>query len=166
MNLVLIGMPGSGKSAVGGLLAAATGRRFLDSDALVEEKAGQSISAIFAAHGEACFRATETAAILEAAAAERAVIATGGGAVLRAENMEALQKTGVIFFLDRPVEALLTLPQGDRPLLAGDANRIYQLYTNRISLYRKYGQYCIKNPKSPEAAAEEILQIIGREGIL
>ena len=100
-NVVLIGMPGSGKSCVGAALAERLGMPLVETDAMVVEKTGRSIPDIFAQDGEAAFRREETAAARRAAAMEGTVISTGGGIILRPENMEILSATGTVYFLDR-----------------------------------------------------------------
>ncbi|MEW8978713.1 MAG: shikimate kinase [Symbiobacterium sp.] len=123
MNIVLIGLMGSGKSAVGRLLAERLGRPFVDTDALVEAEAGRPIPAIFAEEGEEGFRRREAEVIRRVAARDGQVIATGGGAVLWAESREALRQGGLVVWLDAPPETLFrrALAQGiaQRPLLAG-----------------------------------------------
>lgn len=163
-NIVLIGMPGSGKSSVGTLAAKVLRLPFADTDALVEEVEGRAIPDIFAADGEAVFRDREHAAVLRAAAMDGAVIATGGGVVLREANMDALRKTGVVFFLDRPPQALAGLDHGGRPLLSGDAARIFALHSQRIDLYRRYADYIISNPHTARQAAEQIIKRMNAEG--
>ncbi|MBO4262760.1 MAG: shikimate kinase, partial [Clostridia bacterium] len=120
MNVVLIGMPGSGKSRLGKALAAKTGLKFFDTDALVREKYGD-ISDIFAKYGEDFFRRKETAAAIVAAANDGAVIATGGGIVVRPENMEILKKNALVIYLEASVATLVgrTRKRQSRPLLSG-----------------------------------------------
>lgn len=140
-NIVLIGLPGSGKTTVGRLLAEQMGRTFVDTDTLVEQKEGRSIPDIFAAEGEAYFRAVETVCAREAAAADDAVIATGGGVVLCKENMDALRETGKIYFLDRdPNEILRSVDVSGRPLLKNQREKIFRLHKERAPLYRRYAQ--------------------------
>lgn len=162
-NLVLIGMPGSGKTTVGAILSRRLGLPLLDTDELIVRAAGRSIPELFSAEGEAAFRDRETAAARQAAAAPGAVIATGGGIILRPENMAALGETGVIFFLDRPPEDIAGEDHGGRPLIGSDRERVFQLYTQRIHLYRKYGTYTISSPKTPGEAAERIAALYQKE---
>lgn len=156
MNLVLIGMPGSGKSTVGKILSRMLCMPLVDTDALVEQTAGKTIPALFAQEGEAAFRDRETAAARQAAALDNTVIATGGGIVLRPENMEALAATGMIFFRDRDLEDILGEDHMGRPLVGRDPEKLRILYTQRIELYRKYAQYIISNTKTAEEAAARI----------
>lgn len=166
MNIVLIGMPGSGKSTVGAMLARRTGRSFIETDALIEAREGASIPALFAGRGESGFRDAEHAAVRAAAAAEHAVIATGGGVILRPENMEALSADGAVFFLDRAPEEIAGEEHGGRPLLAGDRRRVFELYTQRIALYRKYASYVIAAGNTPEESLERLIETMEREGLL
>jgi shikimate dehydrogenase len=105
-NIVLIGMPGSGKSTIGKALAEKLGRAFTDTDGIITERYG-IISDIFAQKGEEYFRNIEALAVKETAKKNGVVIATGGGAVLRQENVTALKQNGVIFFLNRPLEDIV-----------------------------------------------------------
>ncbi len=131
-NLVLIGMPGSGKSSVGRELAAYLGREFIDLDDRVAEREGRSIPEIFDRMGESCFRDLETACVRETAGRHGLVIATGGGCVLRGENVRLLKRNGVLIFLDRAPSQLV--PTDDRPL-ANTPERIERLYRERHPLY-------------------------------
>lgn len=156
MNLVLIGMPGSGKTTVGKLLSQMLRMPLADTDALVEAAAGRTIPELFAQEGEAAFRDRETAAARQAAALDNTVIATGGGIILRPENMAALSATGLIFFRDRDLADIAGEDHMGRPLVGKDPDRLRILYTQRIDLYRKYAQYTISNTKTAEEAAERI----------
>ncbi len=133
-NIVLTGMPGSGKSTVGRLLAEDMGRPFLDTDALIVEAAGMAIPEIFAQKGEAYFRDLEADVIRDRVSQmQGAVIATGGGVILREENLRRLRRNGRIFFLDRPLKDLI--PTQDRPLSATKED-IVRRYEER------YDRYC------------------------
>ncbi len=131
-NLVLIGMPGAGKTTLGRLLAEKTGKPFIDLDEEIVCRAGKSVSRIFSEEGEERFRDLETELIRELAARSGLVIATGGGSILRDENVTRLKQNGRLFFLDRPLAELT--PTADRPL--GDtAQKLQRLYETRYSAY-------------------------------
>ena len=132
-NIVLTGMPASGKSTVGRLLSEATGRQFVDTDDIIAEDEGKSIPDIFKDHGEKYFRDAETRAIKKAASLCGAVIATGGGAILREENTDALSENGKIYFIDRPLSELI--PTSDRPL-SNDEESIKKRYNERYDIYK------------------------------
>lgn len=155
-NIVLIGLPGSGKTTIGQLLAKNMDRVFVDTDELIVQKEGRSIPEIFAADGEAYFRDVETRCAKEAAAMENAVIATGGGMVLKAENMAALKKGGVVYFLDRSAKEIAeSVDVSGRPLLKDDQEKIYRLQKERDKLYRKYAD-AVYSGGTPAELAETI----------
>lgn len=165
-NIVLIGMPGCGKSAVGRCLSQLLEMPLVDTDELVEQEAGRTIPELFAQEGEGAFRDRETAAARAAAAMEGVIIATGGGMVLRPENMETLGATGLIFFRDRALEAILGEDHSGRPLVGSQPDKLRNLYAQRIELYRKYAQYTISNTDTAQAAAEQIAALYrGKEQI-
>ena len=159
MSLVLIGMPGSGKSTVGKILSKMLCMPLVDTDVLVEQTAGKSIPELFAQEGESAFRDRETAAARQAAKLDNTVIATGGGIILRPENMEALAATGLIFFRDRDLEDIVGEDHMGRPLVGKDPDKLRILYTQRIDLYRKYAQYTISDTKTAEEAAVRIVAL-------
>lgn len=132
-NIVLVGMPSSGKSSVGAALARAQGKEFIDTDTLISEKAGKSIPEIFSDGGEAKFRELETLAVQEASAKSGCIIATGGGCVLKEENVRMLKQNGVLVFLDRSPELLCGTP--DRPL-SQSSEAMRELYSHRYPIYR------------------------------
>lgn len=134
-SIILIGLSGSGKTSVGRALAKRTHRPFFDTDELVVRAAGQSIPALFAAEGEAGFRARERAAVEQAAGVPRAVIATGGGTVLDRANVAALKRCGMLFWLDRPVEDILRGDLSGRPLLRSPDD-LRAMAKRRAPLYR------------------------------
>ena len=131
-NTVLIGMPASGKSTVGRLLAKRQGRPLIDTDARIVERYGAPITDIFRMHGEAYFRDLEAEVIREVAMQTACVIATGGGAILREDNVRALRANGRLYFLDRPIEQLV--PTASRPL-AKDAEAIRARHRERYDRY-------------------------------
>lgn len=152
-NIVLTGMPGSGKSAVARVLGERLGRPVVDVDARVVERAGLSIPAIFARFGEPRFRDLESEIVAEAAAGTGLVIATGGGTVLRPRNVTALRQNGRLFLLDRPLWALT--PSDDRPL-GNTREKIVRLYGERMPLYRRTADEIIPADDTPEAVAAMI----------
>ncbi len=168
-NLVLIGMPGSGKTKMGALLAQRFGLPALDTDALVVEHAGMTIPELFDRYGEGHFRDLESQAVEEAARADGAVIATGGGVILRPENMAALARTGIIFFRDRPPEAIVGEDHKGRPLVGEDRDqaraRIFRLYEERIALYKRYAHHYIAPTDTYQEAAEQIAAIFEKEAM-
>ncbi len=154
-NIILIGMPGSGKSTVGKLLAEQTGKPFLDADIRLVESAGKSIPEIFAQDGEDAFRVLETQTLHKLGMTSGAIIATGGGCVTREENYPLLHQNGTIFWLNRAIDAL---PTDGRPL--SQQQNLTQMYEKRQPLYRRFADYAIDNNGFPEAAAAEILKIL------
>ena len=131
-NIVLSGMPGSGKSTVGKLLAARLNRRFADTDVLIEKRAGMPISDIFGKYGEAHFRTLESEVIASLSAQQGLVIALGGGAVLKRENVHALKRNGKIYFLNRAIQDIM--PTQDRPL-SSDRQALQKRFEERYEIY-------------------------------
>ena len=168
-NLVLIGMPGSGKTKIGNYLAEKLNLPVLDTDAMVVQSAGMAISDIFAQQGEAHFRDLESQAVKRAARETGTIIATGGGVVLRPENMAALGKTGVIFFRDRPPEAIVGEDHKDRPLVGADKEaaraRMFNLYAQRLALYKRDAHHYIAPTDTWQEAAEQIAAIFAKEAM-
>lgn len=156
-NIVLIGMPGSGKSTVGKQVARTLDYRFFDTDMMIEQAAGIPISIIFEEFGESHFRDLETAAARHAAIQTRAVISCGGGMILREENVMALRKNGLLFYLCRPLAQLLQTDLFDRPLVQNDEQRLTALYEQRAPLYEASAAFTIFNDKSAQHAADEIV---------
>ena len=151
-NLVLVGMPGSGKSTLGKILAAKTGRRFVDADAEIEKAAGMSIPDIFAQEGEDGFRKRETAVLEKWGMEAGLVLATGGGCVTREENTPILRQNGAIFWIKRDIEAL---PREGRPLSKGAD--LAAMYAKRRPLYEKIADITVENRGEAEAVAERML---------
>ena len=141
-NIVLTGMPASGKSTVGELISKSLKREFIDTDTLVEKSEKMSIPEIFKKYGEKYFREAESRVIKECSSLCGKVIATGGGAVLRSENIEALKRNGKIYFLDRPLAMLV--PTDTRPL-SSTREDIEHRYFERYSIYASTADVRILN---------------------
>ena len=150
-NIVLTGMPGSGKTTVGKMLADELERPYLDVDVLIQAKTGRSPGELIQSQGEAAFRDMETEVIREISSRNGCIIATGGGAVLRAENIDLLRMNGKIYFLDRPVEQLI--PTDDRPL-SSTKESILQRYNERYHIYISTADTVISNDGTPEGAVQ------------
>lgn len=150
-NIVLIGMPGCGKTTVGKLLADTMGRDFVDIDTMIAERAGKSIPAIFAEDGEAVFRKLESECIREVGARTGCVIATGGGAVTREENYAPLHQNGTIVHLTRPIDLL---PTEGRPISQGTDRLL--LWQQRKALYERFADLTAANTAAPEETVERI----------
>lgn len=166
-NITLVGFMGSGKTTVGRLLARRLGWRFVDTDEIVARAAGKPIPALFAEEGESGFRARETEAILGVAADAGQVIATGGGAVLREENVAALRASGLVVWLTaRPevVVARTARRAAERPLLAragGDADdllaHVLTMLGERGPKYQAAAHLIVDgSDRAPQAVAAEI----------
>lgn len=157
-NLVLTGMPGSGKTTVGKLLSKKLCKPFFDTDQLITEEEGQTPAELICTLGEQAFREIETRVIKERTAPlTGAIIATGGGAILRQENVDALKKNGRLIFLDRPLEALVTT--ADRPL-SSDRALLEQRYRERYGRYCETADIKVENTTSAIACAEAVIKEI------
>ena len=152
-NVVLTGMPGSGKSTVGKLLNI-DGYTFVDTDTEVEKRCGCTIKELIAAKGEAYFRNLETAVIRDLSAEGGRIIATGGGAILRAENVRHLKRNGRLFFLDAPLSRLQATE--DRPL-SDTADKLVRLYAERIDIYKSTADITVSAMATPAEEAAYIL---------
>lgn len=154
-NIVLIGMPGCGKSTIANLLAEKTGRKMVDADQEVEKKAGKTIPQIFAEDGEEAFRKLETDVLAELGKQSQLIIATGGGCVTRPENFPLLHQNSSIFWLKRDWSLL---PTDGRPL--SQTNRLANMYSVRKPLYEAFADYQIDNNGTYEDAISTILSIL------
>jgi shikimate dehydrogenase len=154
-NIVLIGMPGSGKSTVGAILAEKTGKTLIDADAYLADKAGRSIPDIFATDGEVGFRAMETEVLAELGKCSGLIIATGGGCVTQNRNYDLLHQNGTIFCLNRNLDLL---PTDGRPL--SQTTKLTEMYRVRKPMYDRFADHHIDNNASQEAAAAAILKIL------
>ncbi len=153
-NLLLIGMPGCGKTTVGQALAQRLGRPLVDTDDLVEKTAGCSIPEIFSRDGEEVFRRLEHEAICQVCRESGQVIAVGGGAVTREENLGPMRENSTVIFLRRPVDQL---PVEGRPI--SQANNLEELYRRRLPLYQKTADLSVENCQMEETAEEIIRRL-------
>ena len=133
-NIVLIGMPGSGKSTIGKILADSLNMNFVDTDEVIVKNEGKAIPEIFSELGEEKFRDMESAAVLEVAGLQHTVIATGGGAVLREKNVRLLCQNGRIYFIDRELSSIVAT--SDRPL-SSNREALEKRYNERYDIYLK-----------------------------
>lgn len=151
-NIILIGMPGCGKSTVAALLAEMLGRKAVDADEEIIRLAGKSIPAIFAEDGEEVFRSWETNVLGSLGKQSGLILATGGGCVTRAHNYPLLHQNGILFWLQRSLEQL---PTDGRPL--SQVNTPSALYEARKGMYEAFADHIIDNNGSPEETAAAIL---------
>ena len=159
-NIVLIGMPGSGKTSVGKRLAEALGLTYVDTDQEIEERTGTSIRTIFEVEGEAFFRRLEKLMIREVSDRYGCVIATGGGVILDPDNVAALREHGIIFLLDRKPEFLEA--SYERPL-ADTKEKIFALYEERLGTYLNAADVVI-DPDSGKDVDFDVISRIYLEG--
>ena len=154
-NIVLVGMPGCGKSSIGTLLAEKLDRPFLDADAEIEKAAGMPIPDFFKLYGEAAFRDLESRVLAELGKRSGAVIATGGGAVLREENYAALHQNSTIVWLTRD---LARLPIDGRPV--SQATSLDALFAARKTRYERFADHIIDNNGAPDETVRAILEAL------
>lgn len=152
-NIFLIGMPSSGKSSVGKKLAEMAGKEFEDTDAMLVKRFGEPIADYIRKNGEKEFRDAESEVIAEAAKERGKVIATGGGAILRKENVREMKRNGVTVFLDRDL-SLLTATS-DRPL-SSTKEALERLYNERFPIYEKAADVTVKSNDEIGAVAQAV----------
>ena len=153
-NIVLIGMPGCGKSKVGAILAELTGRTLVDADKYLQEKTGMFAGDMIKEKGEDHFRQQESLVLEELGKQSGLIIATGGGCVTREENYKHLHRNGKIFWRQRDIEKL---PTEGRPL--SQQGSLQEMYKKRAPLYERFADVIINNDgDDPHAAAEKILE--------
>lgn len=151
-NILLVGMPGCGKTTVGQQLAQELGKKFVDADQALEETTGRRITDILPSQGEAAFRALETQTLADLGKQSGLVIATGGGCVTREENYNLLHQNGTVFWLTRELNKL---PTQGRPL----SRDLGQMYARREPMYRRFADAAVSNDGSVEQTVREIRRI-------
>ena len=158
-NIVLIGMPGCGKTTIGRMLSKKIGYSFVDMDKVIEQK-GLTIDELFEV-GEKAFRDVESYVAVELSALSDAVISTGGGVIVRKQNTDSLGKSGIIVFIDRPLKNISKdIKTKKRPLLRDKQDDLIKLYNERYPLYIDQSDIHIINDKKMFMVVEEILAAI------
>ena len=159
-NIVLIGMPGCGKTTIGKAVAKEMNKDFIDTDDEIVIKTGMSVPDIFEKYGEKKFREIEAEVIKEVSARQSAVIATGGGAVLNHENVFLLKENGLIVFIDRPLDDLVTTD--DRPL-SSNRQLLEKRFKERYGIYKSSAQAEIKAVKDLDANIGAVKEVFINE---
>ena len=157
-NLILIGMPGCGKSTIGRLLAQHTGKAFVDADEALEERVGRKITDIIPQDGETAFRQLETDTLAQLGKQSALVIATGGGCVTQERNYPLLHQNGTILWLTRRLDKL---PTDGRPL--SQSGKLAEMFEKRNPLYARFADAVISNDASAEQTLAQLLGVLGRE---
>lgn len=155
-NIVLIGMPSAGKTSIGQLLSKRLNKPFIDLDDVVVEKAQMSIPEIFAQSGEAGFRKLESMVALELSTLNNVIIATGGGTIKNKANMDALRLNGIVFFIDRDLDKLIS-SDPNRPL-SSSKEALRTMHKERYPLYQKYSNVVVLNNEEMDKTVEEIIK--------
>lgn len=160
MNIILCGFMGSGKTVVGNELSKIMGRRFVDTDELIEQEQGVAIKAIFASHGEDYFRDLEFECCKNVAELKNCVVSTGGGALTFERNVEALKESGKIVFLDASFEVICDRigNSNNRPLFR-DRDKARDLYNARKSKYLSAADYVVDGDMSARKTAMSIAEL-------
>lgn len=152
-NIILTGMPGSGKSTVGKLLKI-DGFEFIDTDEEIKKRAGCTIKELIADKGEQYFRDLESEVIQEVSLNSCRIISTGGGAILREENVNCLKRNGKLFFINASLNRLK--PTDDRPL-SDNYEKLQKLYNDRLNIYKSTADITVPDMKTPDEVAEYII---------
>lgn len=162
MKIVLIGMPGCGKTTIGKMAAEELNFKFIDIDEEIVKSSGRTINDIFAENGEDFFRELETETLREAMSFDNAVVSTGGGIVKSNRNIELIiQSGGHIVFIDRPLDLIIgDIDTSERPLLKDGADRLKNLYYERYELYKNAASEIIENNAGLNDVVQKICKIV------
>ena len=155
-NIVLIGMPSAGKTSIGQLLSKRLNKPFIDLDDVVVEKAKMPIPEIFAQSGEAGFRKLESMVAVELSTLNNVIITTGGGTVKKKANMDSLRLNGIVFFIDRDLDKLIS-SDPNRPLSASK-EALRTMHKERYPLYQKYSNVVVFNNEEMDKTVEDIVK--------
>lgn len=161
-NLVLIGMSGAGKSTVGVALSYRLRMPFVDMDSYIERTQNMTATEMFETYGIDHFRDIESKTAKHMGLNyKRTIISTGGGVILRPENMEYLKKNGIVVYINRSVENILkTLKTDRRPLLKDHPERLYEMYKERHELYLKYADIVVVNGSDFKSGVENVYDAV------
>ena len=158
-NIVLIGMPGCGKTTLGRMISRELKRKFYDVDNYIEEKTQKKISELFK-NGEDHFRDIESKAVKELAEMDDLIISTGGGVIKRTENIDMLKTNGIVIFIDRPVDNIIgDVDISKRPLLKDGKDKVLKLYEERYEIYKAAADVIIVNDCCLDEVKNKILTV-------
>lgn len=157
-NLILIGMPGCGKTTIGMLLAQRTGKKFVDADEALEQRVGRPITEIIPTEGESAFRQMETDTLAQLGKQSGLVIATGGGCVTQERNHPLLHQNGTILWLTRSIDKL---PTDGRPL--SQAGKLSEMFEKRRALYERFADISVSNDGPVEETLAQIMAALEKK---
>ncbi len=158
-NIVLIGMPGCGKTTLGKILNTELAMEFYDMDNCIERKANKKISELFE-KGENYFRDIESVVCKELSKKKNVIISTGGGVIKRKENIDFLKENGIVIFIDRSVDDIIgDVDISKRPLLKEGKEKVLKLYEERYLLYKNYADKIVVNNTNIEDTKNKIIDI-------
>ncbi len=159
MNIVLIGMPGCGKTTVGRIISKLLDIELIDSDDMIIRKRRALIPKIIAEVGEKGFRRLECDVIKEISKKDNCIIATGGGTIINDQNVENLKKNGILVFIDRDINSIR--PRENRPL-TNSREKLMKIYEERYPMYIKAADIHVKAHRSASETANEIIRLINK----
>lgn len=158
-NIVIIGMPGCGKTTIGKMISSKLNKKFVDLDDYIVDKAGCTIPEIFQ-KGEEHFRNIESEAVEEVSIEGSMVISTGGGVIKNQKNIVNLKKNGIVFFVDRPLENIVSdVDISTRPLLKNGTGEIEKLFKERYAIYNSSCDFSVDNIYTIEKVVDDIVEI-------
>ena len=160
-NIVLTGMMGCGKTSIGLALSYKLKMPVVDMDKEIEKNENMTVKEIFAKHGEEYFRKAETETAGRLSQSEGCIISTGGGVVLREENMKYLKKNGIVVYIHRtPDDIIKSVNTENRPLLADGPEKLYEIYKARHDIYLKYADVCVSNSGDFQNGVENVYSAV------